>query len=69
MSEFNKQAADYVKYRPVYPREVYDFLATLTPGHDLAYDAGTGNGQCATALADVPLFCLINTALTSSSLP
>lgn len=52
MSEFNKQAADYVKYRPVYPREVYDFLASLTPGHDLAYDAGTGNGQCATPLAD-----------------
>jgi hypothetical protein len=31
--------------------ELYTWLASLTPSHDLAWDCGTGNGQAAIALA------------------
>lgn len=51
-SEFSKQAADYAKYRPVYPAELYPYLKSVSPADELAYDAGTGNGQCAVALAN-----------------
>lgn len=51
-TEFSKQAADYAKYRPVYPREIYQFLRSTAPANELAYDVGTGNGQCAVALAE-----------------
>ena len=48
---FSLQASDYAKYRPHYPPALFDFLATLTPRRDLAWDCGTGNGQAAVALA------------------
>lgn len=48
---FSKQSDIYVKYRPVYPDALYEFLAELTPGHELAWDCGTGNGQAAIGLA------------------
>lgn len=49
---FSKQAAIYARYRPHYPVELFDFLASITPAHDLVWDAGTGNGQAAVALAE-----------------
>ncbi|MGO1868238.1 MAG: class I SAM-dependent methyltransferase [Sphingobacteriaceae bacterium] len=49
---FSKQASNYARFRPSYPHELYDFLNSLTPGHDLAWDCGTGNGQAAIHLAD-----------------
>lgn len=48
---FSKHADSYVKYRPHYPLALYEFLASLTPGHTLAWDCGTGNGQAAIDLA------------------
>src|SRR6185295_10749913 len=48
---FSKQADIYVKYRPHYPNELYSFLSSLTTGHNLAWDCGTGNGQAAVDLA------------------
>jgi len=51
-TEFNKQSADYVKYRPTYPRHLFEFLKTVAPSNELAYDVGTGNGQCAVMLGD-----------------
>ena len=48
---FSKQSRDYARYRPVYPAKLYDYLASLTPGHDRAWDVGTGNGQAAIGLA------------------
>lgn len=47
---FSKQSDIYKKYRPDYPVELFDYLATLTPSHGLAWDAGTGNGQAALGL-------------------
>lgn len=52
LDRFSKQAANYARFRPSYPHELFDFLSQLTPGHDLAWDCGTGNGQSAIHLAD-----------------
>lgn len=49
---FSKQAADYSKFRPTYPVELYQYLTTLVKEHKLAVDLGTGNGQAALVLAD-----------------
>lgn len=48
---FSRKAAVYAKARPVYPEALYERLATLAPGHGLAWDCGTGSGQAAVALA------------------
>jgi SAM-dependent methyltransferase len=50
---FSKQAADYAKFRPRYPHEMFEYLGNLSPTHQLAWDCGTGNGQAAVALAEV----------------
>ena len=49
---FSKHAEIYLKFRPTYPPELYDFLSGLTSGHNLAWDCGTGNGQSAIKIAD-----------------
>jgi SAM-dependent methyltransferase len=48
---FSTQAATYAKARPTYPASLFAELARLAPGRSLAWDAGTGNGQAAVALA------------------
>lgn len=48
---FSKHAADYAKYRPKYPTAIFEYLAAIAPGHELALDCGTGNGQAAVQLA------------------
>ncbi len=48
---FSKQSQLYAQYRPKYPDELYAYLASLAPGHALAWDCGTGNGQAAVGLA------------------
>jgi SAM-dependent methyltransferase len=48
---FSAQAADYAKFRPGYPRELFDYLVSIPPSRQLAWDCGTGNGQAAVALA------------------
>ena len=48
---FSKQASDYSLYRPHYPEELFKYLASLTPEHELAWDCATGNGQAAIALS------------------
>ncbi|HZD58765.1 MAG TPA: class I SAM-dependent methyltransferase [Anaerolineales bacterium] len=48
---FSMQADYYVRYRPRYPADLFIYLASLAPGHELAWDAGTGNGQAALGLA------------------
>lgn len=49
---FSKQADVYVKFRPTYPKELFEFLNGLTLEHKFAWDCGTGNGQSALKLAD-----------------
>jgi SAM-dependent methyltransferase len=48
---FSKQSQQYAQYRPRYPDEIYAYLASLSAGHSLAWDCGTGNGQAAVGLA------------------
>lgn len=48
---FYTQADYYARYRPKYPAGLFAYLATIAPGHELAWDAGTGNGQAAFGLA------------------
>lgn len=48
---FSGHAAVYAAHRPTYPAELFERLAALAPARGLAWDAGTGNGQAARALA------------------
>lgn len=50
---FSKQAADYAKFRPRYPQDLFNYLGSVAPSHQLAWDCGTGNGQAAVGLASV----------------
>lgn len=50
--DFAPLAAGYVRGRPRYPAELFAWLASLVPRHELAWDCATGNGQAATGLAD-----------------
>lgn len=49
---FSSQSDFYVKYRPHYPQELYDYLLNRTQNFGRAWDCGTGNGQVAKRLAD-----------------
>jgi SAM-dependent methyltransferase len=48
---FSKQAREYARYRPQYPGELFDYLASISPDRQLAWDCGTGSGQAAQELA------------------
>ncbi|XP_057720943.1 uncharacterized protein LOC130935274 [Arachis stenosperma] len=50
---FLKQAKEYAKARPSYPTELFQFIASKTPSHELAWDVGTGSGQAAKHLAAI----------------
>lgn len=49
---FSTQAKDYARHRPSYPSAMYNYLASIAPSKELAWDCGTGNGQAALALAE-----------------
>ncbi len=49
---YSKQAEEYSKYRPDYPRELFEFLNSIISGNDLAVDCATGNGQAAKGLSE-----------------
>lgn len=48
---FSRQSAAYSRYRPGYPPELIEFIASCAPDAKLAVDCATGNGQAAVALA------------------
>ena len=47
---FSGHAAQYAKFRPVYPDELFHWLAREAPDRACAVDVATGNGQAAVAL-------------------
>ncbi|WP_028296631.1 class I SAM-dependent methyltransferase [Olivibacter sitiensis] len=49
---FSAQSDKYAKYRPTYPSEFFDYLNSLVPTKQNAWDCGTGNGQVAIRLAE-----------------
>jgi len=48
---FSGHASSYAAFRPRYPPALYEWLTALSPCAELAWDAGTGNGQVAHGLA------------------
>lgn len=51
IDRFSKVAEGYARYRPHYPDSLYQFLSSLQPRRDRAWDVGTGNGQVAQVLS------------------
>jgi SAM-dependent methyltransferase len=49
---FSGHAGAYARYRPDYPAELFGYLASLTPRHEIALDCATGSGQAAIGLAE-----------------
>lgn len=49
---FSGHAHAYARHRPRYPDALFAWLASVSPSRALAWDAGTGNGQVAVALAE-----------------
>lgn len=49
---FSNHAEEYKKFRPRYPKALFEYLASLCPNQHMAWDCGTGNGQAAEDLAD-----------------
>ena len=48
---FSTQAGEYTRFRPRYPGELFEYLASLPRARSRAWDCGTGNGQAACDLA------------------
>ena len=48
---FSRDPASYAEFRPRYPEELFRWLASLPARRTVAWDAGTGSGQAAAALA------------------
>lgn len=42
---FSNQAEGYAKYRPVYPKELFDHILQYVIEKNTAWDCATGNGQ------------------------
>src|SRR5215475_4560139 len=49
---FSSHVDIYAKYRPLYPRELYEFVIGYVKEKRAALDCGTGNGQAAGVLAE-----------------
>ena len=49
---FSNQSADYARYRPSYPADLFDYIIQFTTSQQRAWDCATGNGQAAMALAE-----------------
>ena len=52
VDQFSRVSAEYARFRPRYPRELFAWIASLVRRHRLAWDCATGNGQAAIGLAD-----------------
>jgi len=48
---FSKQSDLYAKYRPTYPKELFDYVVSFVQSKDVAWDCATGNGQAASVLS------------------
>jgi SAM-dependent methyltransferase len=49
---FSSGSDQYALFRPAYPAALFDYLLSLVPQREQAWDCGTGNGQVAVVLAD-----------------
>ena len=49
---FSKQADLYARYRPTYPKELYEYIFSFVKEKNTAWDCATGNGQAAVVLSE-----------------
>ena len=49
---FSKDTADYAKYRPHYPAELFSYISSQCQQHGRVWDCATGTGQAAFLLAN-----------------
>ncbi|MBV6440797.1 MAG: SAM-dependent methyltransferase [Haliscomenobacteraceae bacterium CHB4] len=49
---FSTRSAEYARFRPGYPPQLFDFLFGLCQNFDCAWDCATGNGQIAVVLSE-----------------
>jgi ubiquinone/menaquinone biosynthesis C-methylase UbiE len=49
---FSSVAANYAQFRPRYPRELFEFVASLAPSRTRVWDCGAGTGQASNDLAE-----------------
>ncbi len=49
---FSRQSEIYLKARPTYPDELFEYLASISPSRELCWDCATGNGQAAVSLSN-----------------
>ena len=49
---FSGVAAEYASFRPEYPAELFDWLASVSRQRELAWDCACGSGQAANQLAE-----------------
>lgn len=49
---FSSSSPDYARFRPRYPRALFDWVAAESPARGRVWDAATGSGQAAVGLAD-----------------
>lgn len=48
---FSTQAREYAKYRPSYPKDLFQYILKFVSHKNNAWDCATGNGQAAVGLA------------------
>ena len=48
---FSGVASDYAAFRPKYPVELFKWLASVCPRHDVVWDCACGSGQASGSLA------------------
>jgi len=49
---FSKQSDLYARYRPTYPKELFEYIISFVKVKNITWDCATGNGQAAVVLAD-----------------
>jgi SAM-dependent methyltransferase len=64
---FGSVAASYAKFRPSYPAELFDWLASIAPARDAAWDCACGSGQASAALAE-RFACVIATDASAAQI-
>jgi len=50
---FSTGSDKYAQYRPTYPVDFFEYLKSIVPVREKAWDCGTGNGQVAYELAKI----------------
>jgi hypothetical protein len=50
---FVNQGKEYADARPSYPPQLFRFIASKTPSHNLVWDVATGSGQAAKSVSSL----------------